>query len=374
MTKKRVGIITIHKIRNCGSTLQALSLQNYISLLGYDTELIDYKYPNAFHKRKIFYCILKDFYFFLRAIIFFFKYNGDWGKKNRKFWMKYYKLSPKYVSRKKIFSAPPLYDIYVVGSDQVWNTDYTYGDDVFLCSFAPSASKKISYASSVGHENIPEEYESSFRNYLTSFSNISIRDNKCKSYLEKLLDRNILTVCDPVFLTPSDFYNTILQNSKVKVPKNYILVYLLNYMFEPFPDVCEIVDLIREKYQLPIVYMFGTHTQSKMVSADFYVPIPSVEDFLFLIKNAKFIITSSFHGTAFSIIFRKQFYSVVSRNSGDYRISDLLKLVNLSERAIEYNCKLDMQNMSNIEWDNKDADILSYVNESKKYLRESLGE
>ena len=373
MNKKKVGIITMHKVLNYGSVLQAISLQDYIDSLGFDCRIINYYYPNNFHRDYInpFYLFTKCCFVFLRRIIFKIRYGGDKEIKLKRFMNTYYKLQGKYKTVQDIKNNPPVFDIYVCGSDQIWNMNFTRGDDIFMLSFAPHNSWKISFASSAGLGEIPDNYKKIFQKNLDDFKAISMRDTKCISSLENLIGKKILTVCDPVFLHNKSYYEHFAQMSRIKLPEKYILIYLLDYMYNPFPEVLTLITNIKAQLNLPLVFIWGKTKQKKLILPEKYFPVPSVEDFLALIKNASFIITSSFHGTAFSIIFEKQFYSILNPHNNDFRIPDLLSTVGLENHGVSYN--QDSVVVSEIDWHEKKDLISDYIRQSQQFLKNALG-
>ncbi len=373
--KKTAGIITMHRVMNYGSVLQAFALQQIVKKLGYDVQLIDYMYPNKFHldkrgQKSLIYKITKTVYGFLRKCLFAIKYQGDKQTKIDNFCKKYFNLSSvRYDSPDAINNNPPDYDVYITGSDQVWNPTFTYADEAFMLSFAGD-KRRIAYAPSVTQRNIPDEYKEIFITNLSKYSSLSVRDNYSAEDLSKLLGRKVETVCDPVLLLDSNDYSTIANGSKLKVDEKYILLYILDYMFDPYPEITSIISKIKQQYKIPVYFIWGNKNRVTECGADRYIPIPSVEDFLYLIKNASMVVTTSFHGTAFSLIFRKQFLAVTNDSAKDSRIGDLLNNVGMSSNCISY--KSDFEVYNEVDYSVVGPQIDAYVAKSRDYLAESL--
>ncbi len=336
----RIGIITMHKVVNFGSALQACALLKKIRDLGYDAELIDYKYPNAIHKegQSLLREAIKQTIHFLNSAIVGFPTIRQ-KIRYKKFWKENFVLSSqKYPTPQSIENNPPIYDVYVTGSDQVWNANFTKKDSSFLLSFAPEGAKKISYASSFALNTIPAKYEYLFKDNLPLYSFISVREESGVQLANKYGNVNAQWVCDPTLLLTKDEWAVIAQGGKAYTKQPYILVFLLAYSFDPFPEVDYIVNKVQKELGLHVIYLDAG-------KRDYFKPNSHVvkdagpKEFINLFLNAEFIITSSFHGTAFSINFGKPFLSIISENNPDTRIINLLKKVGCERNGVFYNSK-----------------------------------
>ena len=181
--KKKIGIITIHRINNYGSVLQAYALQETISKLGFAVEIIDYLYPNNFHRKhsadKNLNTYSENFKGKLCRLFFKAIFILQLLKQHRnisKFIMHYLNLSfSQFHSPFELEHNLQSYDVYVTGSDQIWNPRYTKGDASFFFGFLNNV-KKVAYSSSFGLSDIPEQYKERYDKYLRSFSHISVRE------------------------------------------------------------------------------------------------------------------------------------------------------------------------------------------------------
>lgn len=215
------------------------------------------------------------------------------------------------------------YDFYFVGSDQVWNPDFfKYTDGAYFLEFA-SQSKKISYAASVA-KSIDSDFEDYFTRYLPDFKAVSVREESSKNELEKLVDIEVSTTLDPSLLLTKNEWKAIINNDTIYDP--FILIYDL----EPSNTIIELANNLSKQTGLKIVsYSDSDQFEKKYFSFNEMGP----NDFIKLFNDSEYVITSSFHGTAFSLIFEKKFYTVPHSTRG-VRMINLLEDVGLLNRLI----------------------------------------
>ena len=371
----KVGIITMHKVFNYGSALQAYALQKKIEgIVGKDNcYLIDYKYPNTSHvvnkKDNPLKRIVKVLVFELKNLLrFILMYSRN--RHFYAFWKQNFNLTRSFNTPDKLKKSNLDFDVFVTGSDQVWNPRYTNNDDIFMCSFAEN-EKCISYASSIGQSHIDDNLKNIYKTNLSKYSFIGIRDTTCKDELSKLLEKDVNVVCDPTLLLSAADWDCLAGKSEYKEKKNYILLYILKYSFNPYPEIHALIDKVSKKYGLPVYTIYSDPVENKKYG---YIPIngASVEDFLCLIKNASFVVTTSFHGTCFSLIYRKNFYSVVADKNKDSRIYDLLTDCGLEDRGIALNEIENISEIEDIEYSDKNTIIEKFVKQSEVYLESAL--
>ncbi len=334
---KRVGIITMHKVLNFGSALQAYALQKVVSDFGYNCEIIDYIYPNKYHKQ--FHSNDRKWYSFLKTIIpnkFLSSTDRD-NTEIKKFWKKNYKLSKRYSSKEKLQLSPPIYDIYLTGSDQVWNTRFVKGDTSFLLSFAPDSSKKIAYSASFASDEVDKEYEDIYKRLLNRYSKISVRETSGEKIVKKLTEKDSITALDPTFLLSSkDWEKMCEKEDQLYKRDQYIFAYVLDYAVKCTPYIYNLIKYYKEKTGYRVIYLDQKNKLPEELVGYVERPDPvSPERFVSLFKNAKLVITSSFHGTAFAANFGIPLYSVINKESGrDSRQMSLLTKLGISNRAI----------------------------------------
>lgn len=331
----KIGIITIHKILNYGSALQSYALQHFIDTnFECTTEIIDYKFPNDFHVNKRFKGLkrIKRHLHYLK-LNFSFKYH----KKKRlfsRFWKEQYSVSKKaYSSQRSLMETPPFYDVYLTGSDQVWNTKTLCGDKIMFLDFAPLTSLKFSYAASFAFPTLDEKYKDSFTRYLSSYKAIGVRESSALNILNDLgLKSKGTLVCDPTFLLEKKDYDSLLPNSTLTLlDEPYILVYSLSYAFDPMPAILSTLNKVHAIKKQKVVFI-NNMVKGFVGNYELIENIGPYE-FIHLFSKASFVITSSFHGTAFSVINRTPFLSI-SPKYKDGRLSDFLRHLSLENRII----------------------------------------
>lgn len=322
---KKIGIITFHRAINYGAVLQAYALQKHLLNLGYEVFEIDYVPRNEIDKYKS---------FSIKRIKTPRKFLADLKNlsknicKNKKFnlFLKNNMIltSEKY-NEKTLFENYHKFDVLITGSDQVWNYELLNGvDKAYFLNFGDSSLKRISYAASIGKNEIENEYISEFKSAISVLDYISVREKTAQELLEKMNISNVNVVCDPVFLLDKDTWSKVLPK-----PKNNGK-YILSYMLSKSDEYCRMVEELAKKTKLKIIH-FESRSHYECENESSYTSDPF--EFVNLIKNAEYVITTSFHATAFSIIFEKDFY-VYPYNKTASRVTDLLKKLGLSNRII----------------------------------------
>lgn len=339
----KIGVITMHKVRNFGSALQAYALQTALEKMGHEVKIIDYKYPNATHRsvKKIsFKSSLKNLLNDLGLL----KFVNPEVMHFAKFY-KLFKLTRKYNSPQKLKRHVPRFDVYVTGSDQVWNPRHTKGDTSFLLDFAPSKSRKIAYAASFATKTLDRKTAEKFTPLLKEYHAASVREQNGKELYEKLTGKSVSVALDPSLLLNRDEWEMVVQNKKNPwAGKDYILVYFLSYAYNPFPYAFEVAKYVSKKLNKKLICLC---LESNV--ADYKKNLPYAElvqkvgpiQFIQLFLNASFVVTTSFHGTAFSANFNKPMLSIVNPNSDDDRQLSFLKNIDRSSAIVKYGESLE---------------------------------
>lgn len=378
---KKVGILTTFRQPNWGSVLQAYALQQVINDLGYDSELIDYKYPNKFHwKRgkkwgkpapKTLRNTLKELKD--KILIFLGLRSAPMMDLLNSFIDREMKVSKPILSYDELHANPPIYDIYVSGSDQIWNPNTMLGDLSYMFDFAPLNSKKISYASSFSCKSIPSKLKKQYEESLSDFCALSVRENNGKDIIKELLGRDAKVVLDPTLLITRVYWNAIADKaSNVKLPKQYILCYMLSYTFEVDKPMGQLLQLVQDKCKMPVIAL-------NKIPNSFHgdiVNLPKsynrgIEEFLYLIKESSIIVSSSFHGTAFALNFGKPLVAMGARNEDD-RVLSLLSNMNMTRHFV-YSDNISSANIEVYYDESKEQSILhSLRTDSLSFLKDSL--
>lgn len=346
---KKVGIITVHHYGNFGSALQAYASQKIFEKLGYDTYIIDYRSPSAYYatnrymnyedRDDSFYhelekrstCVLKRVakkalnYPFIARLLY--KMGMRRGIRLISFWLENLRMTQRYDRLSDLYANPPHFDIYVVGGDQLWNTYITYNNPAFFLTFADDDAKKISFSTSIGIPSIPSEALDTFKKGINNLSAILLREQEGVDYIRSLgykADR----VLDPtLMLTKEEWYS--MQNKKYKLPfRKYILAYFLN----PTEWTTALLETVRKQTGLPVI-VIGPKEKIHASTEYFYTGNIEVSTFLTLFAHAEIVVTNSFHGMAFTIVFQKIMVatyrsdeSETSMNSRHRNIVDLFDL------------------------------------------------
>lgn len=363
-------------ILNYGSALQSYALQHFIeSELKCEVELIDYVYPNSFQKKqqhRTLYRIFRDWVSdVLTAIL---PPRVRKRKRFEEFWSSFFHLSKQFKSKEAIFADPPIYDIYMTGSDQTWNLTGTKCDPTFFCGFAPKGAKKVAFSASFANSSLPNGSESFVEENLKGYTHIGCREYSSLQILKSLHLGNVVlkNTCDPSLLLNSEDYDVFLKYSKIRLPQHYILVYYMGYAFPPQPAFNRVLKEVEEHYNLPVMYLGGVsrHDSNKN---HYHIDGIGPCEFISLVKNATYILTSSFHGTMFAMIYKKPFTSVVAPKwHPDHRLSDLSKSLGMEKNFIEGDDESKSPSFEN-PFLQKETDLLNeYIEQSKDFLRQSV--
>lgn len=339
--RKKVGIVTMHKVKNYGSALQAYALQKAVEKSGGDSFIIDYQYPNGFHRQH-----LKNKSLFKKNLL-----RGILGKLKMKlfyrsqaqhalfasFWNKEFNQTQTYRSLEELRANAPRADILMTGSDQVWNPGTMFGDPAFLCGFGEENIRRVSFGASFAGADIPEHLKENYKRHLSRYAAISVREHSSADMVTDLTGREVTVVCDPTLLLTQNDYRSLASQSALSVKQPYLLAYILDYAYTPYPAIKKLIREISKERKLNVVYLLcgnanGIRPGSTVISA------AGPNEFLRLFQEASFVVTSSFHGTMFSMIYEKSFYAVVPPDrKGDCRIASLLNQAGLEDRAVAAN-------------------------------------
>ena len=369
MNKKRIGILTMHRVQNYGSALQAYALQEYINRLGYDAELIDYIFPNGKHKQR------RSLKKSIKSTLFKWIFCLPILRKNKRFarfYSDYYKCSEqRFDNPQGLMQYEYPYDILMTGSDQVWNPIHILTDTSFFLPFAHPHTPKVAYAPSFSVASVPEEFNAAIRSYVEGYSHISVREKSGIDIIKALIDKEVSLVCDPTLLLTKEDWGALAERSDYKIEGPYILVYVLSYAYNPYPEINAIIEKVQQELGLPLILLDAPFLDMKFKNARFIKDAGPL-DFLHLVKNASFIITTSFHGTAFALNLGIPFYSVIKDRSGfDTRMMDLIDAVD-ADRAIVYDEPIDKP--LTMDFENIEKRVAEMRQHSQAYIKNSLSD
>ena len=335
-SQNSVGILTFHNATNYGAGLQAFALQTKLTELGHPADIVDYR-PAAIEDD--FGIIIKNqlrdacknpvaFVKFWISALLHLPWRVLRENKFLRFRQKNYSLSDETysdISELRADAKNLPYSYYFFGSDQIWNSAITKGvDPVYFGAFCPNETVKASYAASTGTKEPTVEEKAEIQKQLENLNAVSVREAASAQWLSKITNRPISVCVDPtLLLTPETW---IKHCKKTNVRGDYILVYVL----EINPELSALVSSIAKEKNLPVLFFdIKNRYDCKAISKNTADPF----EFISYVKNAKYVITNSFHGTVFSVLFRKQFLCVPNQKNPT-RMVELLQKLGLGERLV----------------------------------------
>lgn len=344
---RRIGIITISKTNNYGAELQAYASQKKLQLLGFDAELIDYLYyKHKDHietkesapaisfsrvekiKHSLLYRLVSPFY---EDFLCYFKEKIRVRKKNFKsFHENNTKYSPVYRSIKELYVAKHQYDVYIAGSDQIWNPSTGTSMAPYFLEFAPKDKLKMSFASSFGVSIIDKKYYPLYKNYISNLDVLGVREEDGVSLVKEIAGVEATRVLDPTLLLNKEEWKDVIHKPMQRKMK-YIVIYVLHES-EPLIKIAHYLNL---KLGYEIIKL-----TKRAYSNTSYPGIINIEDagpseYIDLFMNASFVLTNSFHGTAFSTNFNVPFFAILNRErKNNSRMINFLKMIGLEERIV----------------------------------------
>ena len=341
---KKIGIITVHRLPNWGSALQGYALQKVVESLGFVCECINYSYPNHWHEER-----------------------GSWKRripplKTRilrilglrapslqqlvdKFVDSEIKESREYNTFDDIHNDSPEYDIYMSGSDQIWNWKTMCADPTYLLDFAPKDKLKIAYSSSFSVNYIPENLKGMYAKCLSEYKSLSVRESNGSRIIKELIGKDAPVVLDPTLLLNNKQWRELASKARWKqgMPEKYILSYMLGYTFNPKPAMTALLHRLQKRYQCPVI-MLGS--PNDMFDGEIFQMSKSqgigVYEFLWLVSHASVVASSSFHGSAFAVNMGVPLLALVEKvDQEDDRIPSFLSSVGLSDNLVTINTDFD---------------------------------
>lgn len=325
----KIAIITRHGIINYGSFLQTLAMQEVLNSLGHECTVIDY-IRNDEHYLQLEKTLLKHNDSWnkniIRKVIYYLSHQPSTviaGRYFESIRQKYLNLTRRYSNKEDFYNYPVKADVYITGSDQVWGPVANGKvDGIYTLSFAKGP--KLSYAASFGRENIDCETMSFFKKKLSAYSEITVREESAVSLLEKI-GISSKSVLDPTLLLGASYWKKFIKPIK---NKRYVLIYQLH----DSKILGEYAKKVAEEKSVQLVRI--STSMHQFVRPGSFRWCPEVWEFLSYIKNADMLITDSFHGTVFSLIFNTQFVDVLPTNNTGTRISNILSRFGLSDRVL----------------------------------------
>lgn len=328
----KISIITVLNTVNYGSALQTVATQNFFEEMGLEVEFIDYwrkdqtvsgqvKYI-VFDKKNTLKKWIKKPVRDILSIISVYENN----KKFRRFIKENIHLTNrKYNSYEELSNDVPMADIYCTGSDQMWNSTWNQGiEKSFFLEYAPEGKRRIAFATSIGKVAIDDEEAIEIVPLIKKYDLVTMREQTAVELLDKY-NISSVNILDPTLLFSKKQWEKLIAKRVVEKP--YLLVYQLHQNHAD-ANFTETVKQFAKEKNLEIVRIAYSYAD-KNIGKKIYSP--TVQEFLSLINYADYIVTDSFHGTAFSVNFNKEF-SVIYPSNYSTRMDSLLKLTGLQNR------------------------------------------
>lgn len=378
----KIGIITIHRSPNYGACLQSYGLYTFLKNKGYDVEIIDLLRPT--HTE---YIQSKKYVPYRRKQL-------SYTQKIKKIAKNLFGISPKkssltneaqlkfgsfnnqikysrtYYCIDDLYKYPPEYDIYITGSDQLWNPTIGFCIEPYFLTFVRNSGRKISYATSIGIEKLEDNEKKDFSRWLSDYYSISVREESGREILSQIINQEVTQVSDPSFLLESSQWKSMVVSPKIDRP--YILLFTLNYCKE----LIEFCNRLRKESGKRLVYLCLYQPIDVSNLVDIVIDDAGPQEFLGYINSADMVITNSFHGTVFSLVLNagNVFSYVPSSQKRGKRITDLFDTYNLSNHVLHDDLSISYKELESRLLDRNDIEkkMNNERNRSQEYLLKQL--
>lgn len=315
----KIGILTFHRALNVGAVLQAWALQKYIQSLGHDVEIIDYGRigcPSRFNMRSM---TIRGFAGAVVRYLNSLFVEGRRRNKYQSFLQQEMRLSPR-VNQSVLKEL--VYDAFVCGSDLIWHPDRNEGDTSFYLDFIQDARiRRIAYAPSFGVTVFSTAQAARLKELLLTFNNLSVRETQSQQLCKDAFGLDVDIVCDPTFLIDVVQYQS-LERKVNGLPSRYVLLYVI--CAHPFAG--QVAASISKRLGVPVVYYLGGNN-AKWISSSQKGAMMNVgpAEFLYLIHHAECVVTNSFHGMVFALLYHHTPYVMANNSPADRRMVDVLE-------------------------------------------------
>lgn len=363
----RIGILTFHCAHNFGAVLQAFALQSQLQLMGYsNTKIINYR-PKYLDRGMP---VLHRWMFTKgrawNTICRYFKITRREQKSYKKYHLfeqKYLSLTEKCETPNELESIINNFDYLILGSDQIWNEKFNGCETIWLGDFKNFRGQIVIYAASAGNQDFSLAWKEKLKIRLPQYKSISVRESLLIPKLQNIINTNvdIRTVLDPTLMVDPQIWNSFeIVNNKNKGR------YILCYQARKSDDVYRIAHELSKQLNAKIISVdFWENSFKSGIKNSTVAP----NEFITLVKNAQCVVTTSFHGTIFSIICNTPFYTLRLNDGADGRVESLLKILKIEDRMIDSSIT---PIFSKCEFENVDKILLNLRIDSQNYLTKSL--
>ena len=365
---KKIGILTWHYYSNFGSSLQAFALQHTLTNLGAKVKIVNYLSPKfgLYNRKKgllasILICVDKLTLHLFNNVLC--KLYG--GVNVASFQQKWFNKTSITQTNEGITNITKQFDCIVYGSDQIWAPNVY--NPIYMGAYVPDHVRKISYAASIGLNDIPDDMVDTYKHNLSSFHAVAVREQEGKELLKRRCGIDATVVLDPTLMVNVDVYSK-MQRSVDGIKGKYIFCYFLNKEHQYRAKV----EQYAKEHNLQIVGVSDKADDSNWMNRLTNI---GADQFLWLINHAETIFTDSYHGSIFSLLFHKNLWTFVRfaednpicQNS---RIRQLQNNFNLSHRIINNNSEIDDTKV--IDYDYFEKRLAELRESSFTYLRNAL--
>ena len=367
MSKKKIGIMSMQRIKNYGSFLQAYALKKTIESLGHDVEFVDYRVEKPLIEDEKSTKLQK-----IKKV-----FAGDANMSHKLQYIFHKKHFSDYQKELNLTEEPnysPKLDTLVIGSDEVFNliqSNNNVGYSLELLGKDNNAKRVISYAASFGNTTLEkiEKYGKTedFKKYLKQLNAISVRDENSRKIVKKLTSKEPRINLDPVLIY--DFKNDKNFSFERKTDEKYMILYAYNDRISK--EEAKIIKEFAKKNNLKLYSIGGAQPY-----ADKFIDCHPYDIFAWF-KNAEFVVTDTFHGSIFSIVTNRPFVTIVRKSKGvgygnEEKLAYLLEKLKQEKRLIDEIDKLKNALAKDIDYSNTNQIIKEEQRKTKAYLKEEI--
>ena len=357
-----IGIYTIHATNNFGALLQSYATAKFLNSHGHHAEIVNlYTINDEKHV-----CYVNSWTSPKGFVLNLMRLALPSVRRKLTNYQKFRQMLPlsiRFFSASSLRETPPEYDLHLVGSDQVWNTERELSTAaIYFLDFLVHGEHKASYASSFGNVEAANRYVSEIKGWLSEYQSVSVREVDAVSFLREKCEVDAKLVLDPTFLLSAEEWSDI-SGEKLLIPGKYVLY----YGFDKTQMGQQIIDTVRREYNMPVIGISVSLTSPYRFDR-FYQQAAPLEC-LNLIRNAEMVLTSSFHGAALSVNFRKDFI-VIRHGSRMSRLESMLDLFGIKDRIVSNvdDTQQILSSSRHIDYSLCESFIDSAVNDSKQWL------
>lgn len=366
----KIGILTLHHALNAGAVLQAWALQTYLQKNGYAAKVVNYGKIGWPFKYSLNFANLRRFagscYYGCRTFFLTFGVETYRRRLFRDFLYSIMRVD-RPAKKRDVLGSECTH--FIVGSDQIWNPRIVKKEDVYFLPNVKNGVKRIAYAGSFGIDEFSPQQVRLMQDCFKNFDALSVREEQGAQIIKRLCGREAEVVCDPTLLLPADAYTRIeRQPALTSLPSRYVAIYTVG----GHPLAKDMACRIGARLGIPVVHLCGGQL------ARWYWPRGEVKyitalgprEWLCFMHHADYVVTNSFHGVIFSLLFHRPFTALLNNRPGDARLLTLLDAVGLKRRAAS--CPNDEGLTDSVDWAIVDRNIEEFSKKGKSFLSKAL--